>query len=163
MLFGENTPVSKKIATILIVDDQPDNRYLYKYLLGKAGHIVLEAETGAAALSILQVEHPDLLITDLMMPGQMNGGALVKAVRADPEIANTEIIFSTAYPRDKAEELARALQIGYVISSSVPEIILETVEDALAGKTGPLVPDPPSLDERIDQLIADLETHAPRN
>ena len=83
------------MATILVVDDRPTNRELLVTLLGYASHRVLEAAEGEAGLAIARAEHPDLIITDIVMP-TMDGYEFARQVRADPTISETQIIFHTS-------------------------------------------------------------------
>lgn len=87
---------------ILIVDDESSMRFLVRITLEHAGHTVVEAPDGAAALAQVDVEAPDLVVTDFMMP-VMNGAELVARLRADAETARIPIIVLTA--TDGAERL----------------------------------------------------------
>src|SRR5204863_2768638 len=93
------------MANILIVDDQPANREVLSSLLAYGGHRLLEASNGAEALQVTRGEHPDLVITDILMP-VMDGYEFVKQLRADPSIAQTPVIYYTAH---YLEREARAL------------------------------------------------------
>ena len=82
------------MATILIVDDRPANRELLVTLLGYAGHRVLEAADGEAGLKIARAAHPDLIITDIVMP-KMDGIELARrASELDPDL---KIMFITGF------------------------------------------------------------------
>ena len=59
------------MATILIVDTRPTDRQIFVTLLGSFGHRMLEASDGAQALELAKAELPDLVITDIVMPGWM--------------------------------------------------------------------------------------------
>src|SRR4026208_1730957 len=93
------------MANILIVDDQQMNREVLGALLKYAGHQLLEASDGAEALESTQRNHPDLVITDILMP-VMDGYEFVKHLRADHSIAHTPVIYYTAH---YLEREARAL------------------------------------------------------
>jgi CheY-like chemotaxis protein len=56
------------MATILIVDDLSDNRKLLVTLLGNHGYRLIEAADGRQALAAVHAEHPDLVMTDVLMP-----------------------------------------------------------------------------------------------
>ena len=120
------------MATILIVDDRPDNRNFLGTLLECGGHRLLHAADGAEALSVAQRERPDLLITDLLMP-TMDGYELLRRLRGDSRIAQTPVIFWTAHYREReAKALARDWGVSAVIiKPAEPEQVLSAVESAL--------------------------------
>jgi CheY-like chemotaxis protein len=78
-------------AKVLVVDDEPDLRFLMRRFFEKAGHEVSEAGNGAAALLAVQSSRPDLVVTDLMMP-VMDGFELIRRLRADPATAGIPIL-----------------------------------------------------------------------
>jgi CheY-like chemotaxis protein len=65
------------MATILVVDDRPDDRQLLVTLIGYYGHRMIEAIDGAEALQLARAEHPDLIISDILMP-TMDGYEFVR-------------------------------------------------------------------------------------
>ncbi|GIF05459.1 response regulator [Actinoplanes siamensis] len=79
------------MARVLVVDDEPDLRFLHRRVLSRAGHHVTEAGDGAAALEAVRESPPDLVVTDLMMP-VMDGIELIKRLRADPATAAIPIL-----------------------------------------------------------------------
>jgi PAS domain S-box-containing protein len=120
------------MATILIVDDHPTNRDVLLTLLGYGGHRLLEATDGAAALKLVRAERPDLVIADIIMP-TMDGYEFVHQLRADPAVAATTVIFSTAYYYEQeAHALAHACGVVHILTKPCePEIVLHTVDVAL--------------------------------
>lgn len=80
---------------ILVVDDEPDMLDTIAYNLERAGHGVTRATSAAEALGRLGDATPDLIISDVMMPG-MDGLEFCAAVRARPETALTPFLFVTA-------------------------------------------------------------------
>ena len=74
------------MSHILVVDDDPEVRRFVALLLQTADHTVAEASGGTQALNILKAQPPDLVLSDIRMPG-MDGCALLRKVRAhDPQI-----------------------------------------------------------------------------
>src|SRR5437867_6491818 len=130
------------MATILISDGRAANREFLVTLLGYHRHRLLEASDGARALALARVEHPDLVISDILMP-TMDGYEFVRRLRADPALAATPVIFYTAhYHGEEAEKLARDCGVSYVLTKpSEPELVLQTVAEAL-GQSKPPTPAP---------------------
>ncbi|MBO3739342.1 response regulator [Actinoplanes flavus] len=79
------------MAKVLVVDDEPDLRFLHRRILSRAGHEVTEANDGAAALEAVRASPPDLVVTDVMMP-IMNGVELIRRLRADPRTAAIPVV-----------------------------------------------------------------------
>jgi CheY-like chemotaxis protein len=82
----------------LVVDDEPDLRYILRRILERAGHTVTDASHGAAALDSIRASPPDLVVTDMMMP-VMGGAELIRRLRADPTTARIPILAATADPQ----------------------------------------------------------------
>jgi signal transduction histidine kinase/DNA-binding response OmpR family regulator len=120
------------MATILIVDDHDDDRQLLVTLLGYYGHAMLEATDGAEALQIAQTEHPELIISDILMP-TMDGYEFVRRLRADPDIAMTAVVFYTAnYLEREALAMAQACGVSQILSKPCePAEVIRTVEGML--------------------------------
>jgi CheY-like chemotaxis protein len=82
------------MARILVVDDEPDERFLVGRILRRAGHEVTVAGDGAAALLVVNEWSPDLIVTDMMMP-VMDGVELIRRLRADPATAAIPVVAAT--------------------------------------------------------------------
>jgi CheY-like chemotaxis protein len=79
------------VSRILVVDDEPDQRFLLRRILERAGHEVSEAVNGAAALATARDSPPDLVVTDMMMP-VMGGPELIRRLREEPATAGIPIL-----------------------------------------------------------------------
>jgi two-component system, sensor histidine kinase and response regulator len=84
-------------GVILVVDDEPDMRFLVQFFLKPLNKDIVEVTDGAAALDKVRALNPALIITDLMMP-VMDGQELIKRVRAESEIAHTPVLLLSANP-----------------------------------------------------------------
>lgn len=80
---------------VLVVDDESNMRLMIRMILESAGHEVVEAAHGAAALERVKDSQVDLVVTDLMMP-VMTGRELVERLRADPGTASIPIVVVSA-------------------------------------------------------------------
>ncbi|MHC5020304.1 MAG: response regulator [Planctomycetota bacterium] len=100
------------MSRVLIVDDSDLSRRMIGDTLRRAGHEVLEAADGPAALQTIQPGELDLVITDFMMPGML-GDELVKKIRATDESLPIVVISSYTdsdlFKSMKAQQVARVL------------------------------------------------------
>jgi CheY-like chemotaxis protein len=83
------------VPRILVVDDEPDQRFLLRRIFERAGHQVSEAGDGAAALRAVRESRPDLVVTDMMMP-VMGGAELIWRLRGEPATASIPIVAASA-------------------------------------------------------------------
>jgi CheY-like chemotaxis protein len=104
------------MATILVIDDRPQNRSYLTRLIGHDGHHMIEADDGARALEQVRKEQPDLVITDILMP-TMDGYEFVQRIRADPHISSTPIMFySATYSAPLAEALGESCSVSSMLA-----------------------------------------------
>ena len=83
------------MALIVVMEDDAGTRMLISSVLKKDGHEVVAAENGALGLELVQTRHPDLVISDVQMPG-LNGFQMLSALRQDAAIAATPVILLTS-------------------------------------------------------------------
>jgi twitching motility two-component system response regulator PilH len=83
------------IKNILLVDDSKTELHFLSDLLGKRGYSVRTAEDGEEAMKRLGEEKPDLILMDVVMPGQ-NGFQLTRAITRDPRFLNVPVIMCTS-------------------------------------------------------------------
>src|SRR5512134_3940443 len=136
------------MSCILIVDDQPVNREFLCTLLRYDRHRLLEAADGAEALRVAQEEHPDLVITDVIMP-TMDGYEFVRRLRNGSGVAHPPVIlYSAVFHQREAQALAQACGACHFLSKpSDPQTILQRVRELL--KVSP-APEPVALPEDFD-------------
>jgi DNA-binding response OmpR family regulator len=80
---------------ILIVDDDPDMRSLYRLVLQHEGLEVIEAASGSEALSLIHQEPPALVLLDIMMP-EMDGYEVCRRLRSNPKTAGLPVLMFSA-------------------------------------------------------------------
>jgi two-component system, sensor histidine kinase and response regulator len=116
--------MSKSIPRILIVDDQPINIKIIQRKIEKAGMEVLVASNGHECIQIVNDQKPDIVLLDIMMP-EMDGIETCRKLKADPETAETPIIFITA--KSAKEDVLTGLDIGAVDYITKPLELDETL------------------------------------
>jgi two-component system chemotaxis response regulator CheY len=119
----------------LVVDDFSTMRRIVKNFLNDLGYTdVTEADDGKTALPILKQGNIDFLVTDWNMPG-MPGLDLLKAVRADPQLAKLPVLLVTAEAkREQIVEAAQAGVNGYVVKPFTAETLKDKIEKILASR-----------------------------
>jgi two-component system, cell cycle response regulator DivK len=99
---------------ILVVEDNPDNMRLTRFLLEDDGFEVLSAEDAEQALDVLKTSRPEVILMDVQLPG-MDGLTLTRQLRADPAWSDVLIVALTAYAMKGDEENALAAGCdGYI-------------------------------------------------
>ena len=83
------------MALIVLMEDDAATRTLVTSVLRKDGHEVLAADNGRDGLALILQRHPDLVISDVQMPG-LNGFEVLAAVRLDAAVATTPLILLTS-------------------------------------------------------------------
>jgi type IV pilus assembly protein PilB len=121
---------------ILIVEDNRTITSVVKYFLELEGFEVLLAEDGLLGLKAAKRERPNVIVTDVNMPG-MDGIAMVKALRADPLTRDVAILMLTS--EDSLDSETRALSAGaddYILKPVEPRRLAARVKALLARSKG---------------------------
>ncbi|MCD4525173.1 response regulator transcription factor [Nocardioides sp. cx-173] len=123
------------MARVLIVDDDEDIRELLSLALRIAGHDVLTASDGPAALDVLDAEPVDLMVLDVSMP-QMSGLEVARRVRASPRSPEPLILMLSAMadPGDIAAGLASGADSYATKPFSIP-VLTQAVDELLQGRS----------------------------
>jgi CheY-like chemotaxis protein len=119
-------PESLDGLRVLVVDDEPDTLELLKAGLGQCGAEVVTARSAGEALEIIKTVLPDVLISDIGMPGE-DGYSLIRRVRELPVESGGRVpaIALTAYAR--TEDRLQALRVGYQMHVPKPVELAELV------------------------------------
>ncbi len=121
--------------TILIVEDNEDNRIVYSTMLRHFGFTVLEAENGAEGILRARSGLPDLILMDIAIP-LVDGWEAVQRLKKDPATAGIPIVALTAHAMPADRE--RAIQVGcdgYLAKPCEPRAVVEEVRRILESKT----------------------------
>jgi signal transduction histidine kinase len=126
------------LSRILVVDDKEENLYLLRALLQGHGHHAVLAHNGVEALSQADAEPPDLVISDILMPG-MDGFSLCRRWKgADSALRDVPFVFYTAtYTELRDEQLALSLGADrFIVKPAEPDEFLRTITDVLEQHQG---------------------------
>lgn len=116
---------------ILIIEDDEVQRELMRMTLEKRGYSVSTAEDGIPGYEQALDVHPDLIVTDISMPGA-DGIHVVQRVRDTPEIAEIPILVTTGFGTGKAAFSLAEGANGYEPKPLDPESLLASVKRLLA-------------------------------
>jgi CheY-like chemotaxis protein len=97
------------MAKVLVIDDEPDVRWLIRVSLERAGHEVLMAEDGLRGVALAMKQHPEAIVLDLMMP-VMDGYGVLAELAKDPRTADVPVLVLSA--RAIPDESDRATSAG---------------------------------------------------
>ena len=119
-------------ALVLVVDDSPDMRGLISDVLTEEGYEVVVAPSGGRAMSLMAERLPDLVITDLFMPG-MNGFTLRGEMLRRPDLARVPVVVLSAFWQRPSETLDVVDVLGKPLNL---DRLLEVVTHAIAKPVG---------------------------
>jgi two-component system alkaline phosphatase synthesis response regulator PhoP len=144
--------------TILVVDDEPHIVEVVRDYLEQAGFRVLIARDGQTALTMIRRERPDLIVLDLMLPGQMTGLDVCRGVRQEPDLADVPIVMLTAHVEESGQPVGvqAGLELGiddYVTKPFSPRELVACVQAVLGrhGRPGSI-----SSIVRVGELVMNL-------
>lgn len=113
--------------TILVAEDNLDQRALYAAILSGAGYRVLEAGDGVEAVAVARREQPDLVLMDVTMPG-MSGWNAVRELKSSPETHHIRIIVITGLAGMHDRDASLAAGSDEYLAKPVPPLrLLEEV------------------------------------
>jgi len=118
--------------TILVVEDQADNRKILRDLLTSSGFEVIEAVNGLEGVRLAQSCNPDLILMDIQLPG-IDGYEATRRIKADISLKDIPIIVVTSYALSGDEK--KAFEAGcdaYVAKPYSPREMLGKVQEYLS-------------------------------
>ena len=115
-------------GTVLLVEDNEQNRYLTTFLLEKRGYRVDWVGDGRAATARAMALRPDVILLDIQLPG-MDGYAVARALRGESALARVPVIAVTSYAMvgDREKALGAGCT-GYIEKPIDPETFVDQVE-----------------------------------
>lgn len=150
------------MAKILLVEDDKSLREIYGVRLQAEGYEIASAGDGEEALAMAIKEHPDLIVSDVMMP-KISGFDMLDILRSTTETKNVKVIMMTALSSD--DQRARGESLGadrYLVKSQVGiEDVVRTVHDVLADNAAAAPAPAPAAAPVAEQPIAPVAAPAP--
>ncbi|MBB5017252.1 DNA-binding response OmpR family regulator [Chitinivorax tropicus] len=117
---------------ILIVEDQDDIRKLIRMTLEFEDFEIHEAPEGATGLKMVESVRPDLVLLDVMMPGELDGFQVCQRIKYNPGWQHIKVIMLTARTQKMDRSVGEAMGAdGYLTKPFSPLELIETIENRL--------------------------------
>jgi signal transduction histidine kinase len=141
------------MKTILVVDDDKQARMMFSLALTRGGYHVIEADSGTTGLQMAQQHLPDLILSDINMPGGL-GSTLLRDIRQDPELRSKQVVLMTGRP--DMVTARKGMEDG-ADDFLVKPISLEALVNCMKARL-----DRASVNWRVeDQVLTDLRSSTP--
>jgi two-component system cell cycle response regulator DivK len=125
------------MATILLVEDNADNRDIYRTVLEHFGYEVVEAIDGEMGIRLAQERRPDLILMDISVP-KIDGWEATRILKADSDTSHIPIVALTAHALTSDQERAREIGCdGYLAKPVEPRRVVEEVQRHLENPAPP--------------------------
>jgi DNA-binding response OmpR family regulator len=114
---------------LLIVDDNPKLRDLLKVTLSFSNYELHEADSADEALPLIRAVQPNVILLDIMMPGEIDGLELCKKIKSDPQLKNIRVIILSA--KGQQEDIDAGAKAGaddYIVKPFSPLDLLEKLK-----------------------------------
>ncbi len=114
---------------ILVVEDQDSIRRMIEALVQARGYNVIAVESGGKAIELALADPPDLILLDLMLPGQFDGFEVCRRIRAESTTSSIPVVIISALDDDDSR--SRAIQAGataYYTKPFSPLALLKEIE-----------------------------------
>jgi len=117
---------------ILVVDDQREVRELVEVTLRSNGYQIFQAKNGRDAVDMVKAHKPDVVIMDIMMPGEMDGLEATRILKRNPDTKSVKIIMLTA--KGQSTDLDEGINVGadgYFTKPFSPLDLINKVEEVI--------------------------------
>lgn len=120
--------MSEEGKTVLIAEDNDDNRIVYSTMLEHYGYRVVYTKDGSEVMALAGKERPSVILMDISLPG-MDGWTATEQLKNNPGTADIPVIAITAHALSEDREKAREVGCdGYLSKPVEPRRVLEEVE-----------------------------------
>ncbi len=122
-------------STLLVIEDNEQNIYLITFILEKHGYTVIQARNGREGIEAAKQAKPALILLDIQLP-VMDGYAVARELRSNPELTDVPIIAVTSYAMvgDRERILATGCD-GYIEKPINPDTFISELEQHLRNTT----------------------------
>jgi two-component system phosphate regulon response regulator PhoB len=120
------------MKSILIIEDQADIRRLIRWTLEDGGYDIHEASHGSGGLTLARAVRPDLVLLDVMMPGDIDGLQLCRMIKTDPQLKHAVVVLLTARGQVSDREAGKIAGADiYLVKPFKPQLLEEIVHRLL--------------------------------
>lgn len=118
------------MVKVLVVDDEPDIRYMVRRILNGWGYDAEEAGSGKECLEKLREDRPDLILLDLIMPG-MSGWDVLRKIKDDEALKSIPVVMLTSVDPSAEEMMSKEFNelTDYIIKPYASESLLTNVKN----------------------------------
>ncbi len=151
-----NLPGTERKSRILLVEDEKNIAFLFKYNITKAGYDCQVGSNGIEGLELAKTLQPDLIISDIMMP-EMDGFEFRKHVLEDPEIRSIPFVFLTA--KGEEEDVLKGYDFeieDYIIKTASTKVIIAKINSILNSLQKERVRAATELNKAADTMVSAL-------
>ena len=120
------------MAVVVIAEDDRDIRELVELILQEDGYTTVPASDGLGALTACRATHPDVVLLDVSMPGELTGLEVCRRIRADEDLGGVRVMLLTARARE--EDLNAGYAAGaddYLVKPFAPRELTRRIEELL--------------------------------
>jgi DNA-binding response OmpR family regulator len=161
LVHGEQSGTASVPPIVLIVDDHDETLDLYDTLLSGQGYWVARAANGLEALEYAQDLQPNAVVTDVGLPGDMDGTDLIRELRADSKLSNVPVLVVTGRsPRDLPSFAGLPIS-GLLLKPVAPDTLVARLQHILqsgaGGADGAVGPSESGQAEQSPKIVVRLE------
>ena len=147
--------VPEGVSPILVIDDDPDSRDLLSRTLEGEGYTVVTANGGEEGLELAREHSPALITLDVMMPG-MDGWAVLKQLKADPDLQHVPVLMITIVgEKDLGYTLGAVEHLTKPVDRSRLRQLADKYAGPVGGRTALLVDDDESVRSLFSRVLAE--------
>jgi len=120
------------VATVVIAEDDRDIRELVELILQEDGYTTVPVSDGLGALTACRATHPDVVLLDVSMPGELTGLEVCRRIRSDEDLGGVRVMLLTARARE--EDLNSGYAAGaddYLVKPFTPRELTRRIEELL--------------------------------